>query len=134
MTASQIALIKRTWHSFRGIDPALVGEVFYSRLFSKSPRLQSMFVSPMNKQYAKLIDMLSMMVARLERMDEINDDIKQLAARHAGYGVKPSHYLAVGEALLWTIEKGLGNDWNDEVKDAWAACYNGIAETMIAAT
>ena len=134
MTVAQIALIKKTWRNFRSIDPELIGEVFYSRLFSKYPRLQTMFVSPMNEQSAKLINMLTMMVTRLERFDEITDDIKQLAIRHAGYGVKPAHYKAVGEALLWTLEKGLGNDWNDEVKEAWAACYSSIAATMMAAT
>jgi hemoglobin-like flavoprotein len=39
----------------------------------------------------------------------------------------------VGEALLWTLEKGLGNDWNLEVKKAWLACYDMISETMISA-
>ncbi|HEY6974831.1 MAG TPA: globin domain-containing protein, partial [Chitinophagaceae bacterium] len=58
---------------------------------------------------------------------------KVMALRHQGYGVKPQHYRLAGNALLWTMERGLGNDWNNEVKDAWFACYTKITETMIAA-
>ena len=134
MTSEQIALIKKTWNAFRGVDPGMVGEVFYSRLFYTSPKLRKMFDRSMTDQYKKLIDMLSLMVARLDKLDEISEEIKQLGIRHASYGVKPAHYKLVGEALLWTLEKGLGNDWNLEVKKAWSSCYDMISETMIAAT
>jgi hypothetical protein len=32
-----------------------------------------------------------------------------LAKRHVGYGAKAEHYPVVGAALLWTLEKGLGD-------------------------
>src|SRR6187551_1651950 len=107
MTSEQIALIKKTWNAFRGVDPAMVGEVFYSRLFYTSPKLRKMFDRSMTDQYKKLIDMLSLMVARLDKLDEISDEINQLAIRHTSYGVKPAHYKLIGEALLWTLERGL---------------------------
>jgi len=133
MTSEQIALIKKSWNAFRGVDPIMVGEVFYSRLFYTSPKFRKMFDRSMTDQYKKLIDMLSLMVARLDKLDEITEDIRKLAIRHASYGVKPEHFNPVGEALLWTLEKGLGNDWNPEVKKAWSACYAMISESMIAA-
>jgi hemoglobin-like flavoprotein len=131
MTAAQIILIKKSWGIFRGIDPALVGDVFYSRLFYKSPRLKSMFKSSMADQNVKLIDMLTYLVTRLDRLDEITEEVAQLAVRHTGYGVKRSHYKLVGEALLWTLETGLGNDWNNEIKEAWKACYETISDIMM---
>ena len=36
--------------------------------------------------------------------------LEGLARRHLGYGVKDEHYDKVGEALLWTLEKGLGDE------------------------
>ena len=54
-----------------------------------------------------------------------------MAQRHVGYGVKPAHYKLVGNALLWTLEKGLGDDWTQDVKAAWTACYTILADTMI---
>jgi hemoglobin-like flavoprotein len=133
MTEEQIALVKNSWKMFRKIDPGLIGDVFYSKLFFENPKLRQMFPSSMEHQYKKLIEMLSVIISKLDRLDDITDDIKAMALRHEGYGVKPQHYGLLGNALLWTMERGLGNDWNDKVNEAWFACYTKIAETMIAA-
>ena len=116
---------------FRSIDPALVGDAFYSKLFSDTPALRKMFPKNMNEQYRKLMDMLSTVVARLDNLNELTDDIAAMAQRHVQYGVRPAHYKLVGKALLWTLEQGLGNDWTEEVKDAWANCYTVLSDTMI---
>lgn len=131
MTQEEIALVKKTWRAFRGINPATVGDLFYSKLFADSPNLRKMFPVNMDQQYQKLVDMLSAIVIRLDRLDELTDDIAAMAQRHAGYGVKPAHYKLVGVALLWTLQKGLGEDWNEEVKNAWATCYKLLADIMI---
>jgi len=116
------------------MDPALVGDVFYSKLFAENPSLRRMFPKQMDEQYKKLINMLSIIVARLDHIDELTADIEAMAQRHAGYGVKPEHYRLVGSALLWVLEHGLGKDWNDDVKEAWQNCYTLLADTMINAT
>lgn len=133
MTAQQVSLVKNSWKIFQKIDPVLVGDVFYSRLFSAAPKLQHMFSVSKTEQSKKLIEMLNIIVGRLDRLDELTNDIKQLAIRHVGYGVKPEHYDAVGNALLWTMEQGLGKDWNEELNGAWTACYALLSKTMIAA-
>jgi hemoglobin-like flavoprotein len=134
MTAEQTILIKKTWKMFRSIDPALVGDAFYSKLFSDTPALRKMFPKNMNEQYRKLMDMLSTVVARLDNLNELTDDIAAMAQRHVQYGVRPAHYKLVGKALLWTLEQGLGNDWTEEVKEAWITCYTILSETMINAS
>jgi len=131
MTEEQITLVKNSWKIFGNIDPAIVADVFYTKLFFDNPRLRRMFPKYMNLQYKKLIDMLTSIITRLDKTDEIDDDLKALAIRHVDYGVKREHYALVGEALIWTLEKGLGNDWNDKLKEAWLACYTMIANIMI---
>jgi hemoglobin-like flavoprotein len=37
----------------------------------------------------------------------------------------------VADSLLWTLEKVLGDRWNEEVKDAWIALYTTLADIMI---
>ncbi len=133
MTSAQVTLVKKTWKVFRSLDHALVGDTFYSKLFTDNPSLRRMFPKNMEAQYRKLIDMLSIIVARLEKLDELSEEIAAMARRHVSYGVRPGHYKLVGKALLWTLEKGLGSEWTREVNNAWTACYNTIAETMIAA-
>jgi hemoglobin-like flavoprotein len=44
--------------------------------------------------------------------------------------VADAHYDTVGAALLWTLEKGLGNAFTSETKDAWIAVYGLLAGTM----
>lgn len=134
MTEKQITIIKKTWKLFRDINPLMVGDTFYSKLFTDNPTLRKMFPKYMNEQYMKLIDMLSTIVARLDRLDDLTGEIAAMAGRHVQYGVKPEHYRLVGDALLWTLQQGLGNDWNEEVKEAWTKCYTMLAEAMIAAS
>jgi hemoglobin-like flavoprotein len=130
MTPSQLLLVKRTWKLLREVDPSLLGDVFYGRLFMQHPAYQSMFTGPMESQYRKFVDMLSILVARLDRPESVAQEINHLAISHQGYGVKPAHYEPVREALLWTLERGLGNDWNAEVREAWAACYDALTRLM----
>lgn len=134
MTAQEVILVKRSWKIFSAVDPSIIGDVFYSRLFMLSPALKNMFRSSMYAQYVKLVDMLNLIVARLDRIEELKYDIEQLAMRHVSYGVKTSHYQLVGDSLLWTLEKGLGNDWNEAVAHAWKHCYTELSDVMIKAT
>ena len=82
-------------------------------------------------QYQKFVDMLSIIVARLDRPDTVAQEISVLAWSHEGYGVQPSHYEDVKEALLWTLERGLGLDWNADVQQAWIACYDALTQAML---
>jgi len=133
MKEEQITLVKNSWKMFRKVDAGLIGDVFYSKLFCDNPQLRSMFPSPMEQQYKKLIDMLSVVISRLDNISELAHDIKALAVRHESYGVKPQHYRAAGNALLWTLKRGLGNDWNNDLYEAWMAAYTKLSEAMIAA-
>jgi len=133
LSHSQVQLIKNTWVIFRKIDPAIVGDVFYSKLFLENPSFRRMFPKKMDEQYKKVMDMLSVIVGRLDNLDDLMTDIAALARRHVHYGVKPEYYMPVGKALLWTLEQGLGRDWDDAAKEAWTQWYTQIADTMIAA-
>lgn len=134
VTEKQIKLIKQNWNSLRGIDPAIIGDVFYRKLFIDYPPAKRMFKSSREEQAIKLIEMLNIIIARLERIDELTEDIKQLALRHVEYGVKDEHYNFVGNALIWTLKQASTDEWNQELEDAWVSCYQILADTMIGAT
>ena len=134
MTKDQILLIKKTWSIFREIDPVLIGDVFYSKLFFDMPQLENLFHTPKEDQSKKLVNMLSIIIGRLDNLEALTEEIKQLAIRHVQYGVKEQHYKAVGTALLWTLQQGLGRDWNGEVKEAWASCFHTLSTAMINAS
>ena len=131
MKPEQIKLVKRSWKILMAIDPKIIGDAFYSKLFTDNPGIRKLFPSDMNKQYVKLVDMLSSIIMNLDQPESVSADIVAMSKRHTGYGVKPAHYALVGTALLWTLKQGLGTDWNQDIEDAWNNCYRHFAETMI---
>ena len=131
LTKKEIVLIKKSWTLLEKIDPVIMGDIFYSKLFFANPELRKMFPQDMEGQFKKLFDMLDTIVTRLEHLDELKGDIVTMAKRHEGYGVKPEHYNLVGKALLYTLQKGLGKQWTDEKRSAWINCYSILSGTMI---
>ena len=131
MNAQQIEMVRKTWAIFQKIDPVLVGEVFYDKLFNDNPPFRRMFKESKQIQAKKIIAMLDQIVKHIDTVGNISHELKNLGARHRSYGVKSAYYRPVGVALLWMLEQGLGSDWNEEVKAAWNECYHTISEIMI---
>ncbi len=131
MTSREIKLIRQSWQNLLGVDSTLLGDVFYSRLFFEEPDLEKMFKTTKEQQARKLVEMIDLIVSRLDRLHEVSQEIKEMAERHQSYGVKPKHYGMVGKALIWTIKNGMGKDWNQELEDAWIKCYSIMTGAML---
>jgi hemoglobin-like flavoprotein len=84
----------------------------------------------MDEQGRKLMQMLTVAVRGLDRLDELVPAVRALGERHVRYGVRDEHYATVGSALLWTLELGLDEAFTPEVREAWAAVYTVLADTM----
>jgi len=133
ISIEQVLLVKKTWRIFRAIDPAIVGDTFYSKLFSENPSLRRLFPRNMHAQYYKLMEMLNTIIGKLDRANELEAELSVMATRQAEYGIQPAHYKWVGDALLWTLKQGLGKDWTPNISQAWTDVYVLVAETMLAA-
>jgi hemoglobin-like flavoprotein len=131
MTTHQINLIKSSWRVVTTIDPVTVGGLFYNRLFEIAPAVKPMFNQSISEQSKKLLATLGFVISKLDKLEDIIEEVVKLARRHVPYGVKPAHYAVVGDALLWTLEKGLGENWNEELKQAWTDCYAILSTAMI---
>ena len=105
-------------------------ELFYGRLFELDPSLKALFPNDMMEQGKKLMKMIATAVNGLDRLTEIVPAVEALGERHVGYGVKDEHYDTVGEALIWTLATGLGDEFTDEVESAWVTVYTILADTM----
>jgi hemoglobin-like flavoprotein len=130
MSPDQKALVQETWHQIAPIADT-AASLFYGRLFVIDPSTRPLFDGvDLEKQRQKLIHVLNVVVGALDRIEELVPTIADLGRRHVGYGVRDAHYDSVGEALLWTLEQGLGNAWTAEVKAAWAAAYALLSGVM----
>ena len=126
------AIIKHVQDSFELVKPRAdgVATLFYARLFELDPSLQSLFPADMTDQRNKLMKTLTVAVAGLNDLDALVPVLQTLGRNHCNYDVKESMYATVGEALLWTLGKGLGDAFTPDVKDAWTAVYGIISKTM----
>jgi nitric oxide dioxygenase len=85
----------------------------------------------MTEQRRKLMATLAVVVNGLDKLETILPAASALAKRHISYGAQPGHYPVVGEALLWTLERELGDGWTTDVAAAWAAAYTTLSNFMI---
>ena len=129
MTPTQIKLVQ---DSFEQVVPIAeqAAAMFYERLFDIDPELRSLFKTDLSDQGRKLMAMIRAAVNGLNNLDEIVPAVQALGRRHVEYGVVPADYDSVGEALLWTLEQGLGAAFTPEVKEAWTQTYELLAGAM----
>lgn len=133
LTDREISLVQ---DSFEKVAPIAdkAAELFYGRLFEIAPEVRPMFKADLTEQGAKLMKTLGIAVNSLTNLEGLIPVIENLAVKHIDYGVKSEHYTPVGEALIWTLEQGLGDAFTEEVKSAWLKTYTIISTTMISAS
>lgn len=130
MTPEQKEIVRRTWSSVAAIADT-AADLFYDRLFELDPQLKPLFRdTDLAAQKQKLVEALATTIASLDAIGELAPVLAELGRRHASYGVVDAHYDTVGAALLWTLEKGLGDAWGPEAAEAWGAAYTVVAQTM----
>ncbi|WP_291684953.1 globin family protein [Bradyrhizobium sp.] len=130
MNPTQVRLVQESFAKVAPISET-AAVLFYDRLFEIAPTVKAMFPADMTEQRKKLMAMLAAVVNGLANLESILPAASALAKRHVAYGAKPEHYPVVGSALLWTLEKGLGDAWTADVADAWTAAYGTLSGFMI---
>jgi hemoglobin-like flavoprotein len=129
VTPTQQELVRLTFSKL-AVMPEVAAALFYERLFAANPSFRSLFSQDMRVQGVKLMTTLTLVVYNLHQPGQVLPAIRDLGARHVGYGVKLADYDALKEALVWTLEQTLGDDCTSDVRDAWAVCYDELAEEM----
>ena len=130
MNPTQIKLVQESFAKVAPISEQ-AAVLFYGRLFEVAPSVRAMFPDDMTEQRKKLMATLAVVVGGLTNLEAVLPAASALAKRHVKYGAKAEHYPVVGGALLWTLEKGLGDAWTPEVADAWTAAYGTLSGYMI---
>ena len=132
MNTAQQELVRATFARL-AVIPEVAGALFYERLFASKPSFRPLFKNDMRVQGVKLMTMLAMVVYNLPEPGHILPAIRDLAVRHVDYGVKLADYDALRDALLWTLQQALGEDFTPADREAWTVCYDELASEMKAA-
>ena len=130
MHTINIDIVQDSWEQVQPIADT-AAQLFYGRLFELDPSLQPMFAkSDMIEQRKKLMQMITVAVRGLRRLDELVPAVEALGRRHVGYGVTDAHYATVGAALIWTLEQKLGAAFTPELRAAWVETYTILSSVM----
>eukprot|EP00571_Detonula_confervacea_P011356 CAMPEP_0172301162 /NCGR_PEP_ID=MMETSP1058-20130122/3105_1 /TAXON_ID=83371 /ORGANISM="Detonula confervacea, Strain CCMP 353" /LENGTH=144 /DNA_ID=CAMNT_0013011187 /DNA_START=33 /DNA_END=467 /DNA_ORIENTATION=- len=133
LTQEQLTLVQSSWANVVPIADT-AADLFYGKLFELDPELRVLFPQDLADQKKKLMTMIGLAVDGLSNLEELVPVVQNLGRRHSTYfHVTPPMYATVGAALLDTLEKGLGDSWDDAHKEAWTLVYGVLSTTMIEA-
>jgi hemoglobin-like flavoprotein len=133
--------LRRSWRLLEPLGET-VSDLFYRRLFELRPELRPLFPDDMASQKRKLLMMLVFIVksvdwplaewaVQIDAKDDLLLVVLALGRRHAQlYQVRDEYYGPVGEALVWTLEQGLGQAFEGTTKNAWQTVYAFLSATM----
>jgi hemoglobin-like flavoprotein len=133
--------IKDSWRLVVPIAET-AADLFYRRLFELRPEYRRLFPEDMKSQKRKLVAMLGFVVKSLDwpesawrdtvaEEDDLCLVVLALGRRHSDlYKVPDAGYDVVGEALLWTLDYGLGKKFDAPTRAAWTHVYQLLALTM----
>jgi hemoglobin-like flavoprotein len=85
----------------------------------------------MERQYLKLMDMIAAIVGALDKRELFQSIISHTGRQHARFGVSPSHFVAFGDALIWSLGQQFGAAFTPELREAWIALYDAVRNEMI---
>src|SRR5262245_7468119 len=97
----------------------------------EAPELRELFPVAMDIQRDRLFGALVRIVQGADQPEFLDAFLHGLGRDHRKFGVKATHYEALGRALLAAIARFAGPAWTPEVQNAWVRQYSHVAEAMI---
>jgi hemoglobin-like flavoprotein len=110
-----------------------IADLCYGRFFELAPDARGLFKSDMERQRVKLMDMIAALVGSLEQRALFQSIVTHSGRQHARFGVQPSQYAALGEALMWSLERSFGASFTPELRASWAALCATVQTEMLRA-
>ncbi|OVA17919.1 Globin [Macleaya cordata] len=144
-TEQQEALVKDSWEIMKQNIPELSLQ-FFTTILEIAPAAKGMFSflkdsdeipenNPKLKAHAvKVFKMTCESAVQLREKGEVviaENTLKNLGSVHLHKGVIDAHFEVVKEALLRTIEEGVGEEkWSEEMGSAWGEAYDHLAAAI----
>jgi hemoglobin-like flavoprotein len=130
MTPKQVALVQDSFAKI-ALTSEAAAELFYDRLFDIAPQMKG----NVSRQYDRAAPQADGNAGwGGERSWQSRTGLA--GRRRTGKAAcqlrcEGGALFGVGAALLWTLQKGLGDGWTPEVADAWGTAYGTLSGYMI---
>lgn len=132
LSAEQIAIIRASYVALAALPQNYVVH-FYHRLLERHPFTRAMFPDDLTDQINIFRVTVDALVEGLHDFAATRVALADLGRRHVGYGVRPHHYIHVGDILFGTLQELGGDRFDAPTRAAWQALYDKVAHVMIAA-
>ncbi len=130
LTEDQITLVQDSFRQLRDeLEPRSKG--LYKRLFALKPALRKLFHGPIEDQAMHYMTTLGVIVDNLGDSDVLTERYTELAEQHKMTGISRADFEVMEEALIGTLRENLGEDFTDEMEEAWTQAYRELAEEMM---
>jgi hemoglobin-like flavoprotein len=133
-------LIQKSW---RLLVPSAetAADLFYRRVFELKPEYRSLFGDDMTAHQRELMRVLAFVVRSLEWPDEHwrrdvdpAEDLMlvmlALGRRQRDLEIPAESYAVASEALIWTLERSLGDALTPGTREAWLKLCSSLATAM----
>jgi hemoglobin-like flavoprotein len=130
LSADDIARVRSSFDRIWSISEH-TSDLFYSRLFEIAPEIRPMFRNDMDEQKRKFMSTLAVIVGCLDDSNKLAPLTDRLARQHGEFGLQAAHYAVVEDALLWSLQRGLGEKWTPAVAASWSKAYGIVSNSMI---
>nr|XP_056707791.1 neuroglobin [Euleptes europaea] len=144
LSSTDQQLIRESWLRVSA-SPLQHGLVLFTRLFDLEPDLVPLFQYNCKKFSAaeeclsspeflehvrKVMLVIDAAVTHLENLQCLEEYLANLGKKHQAVGVKVESFSAVGESLLYMLEKCHGPAFGLNVREAWTKLYSIVVKAM----
>ena len=131
MTTTQIELVQHSWKLVAATGAQTAGRLFYNNLQEIVPEIKMTCRGSQGTDPArKILSVISYLTRKQHKPAVLTGEVGKITRQHVKYHLRDEQYIKVGKALMYALEAGLGNNWNQDVKNAWVMCYITVAESI----
>ena len=77
-----------------------------------------------------LLQLIGSVISHLDHIEDLAPGVEAMGRHYFGCVLERDDYDLVGQALIWTLARGLEDDFTDEIKLAWLDAYSLLACVM----
>lgn len=142
LSSAQVDAVTASWDKVAALGAETVGVLLFKRIFEIAPEALQFFSfkdepnlyesDALKKHGALVVTTVGTAVGGLKDLETLAPVLKNLGKAHANKGIVAAHYDVVGQALIDTLQTGLGDEaFTAEVKEAWQSVYGVAKATML---
>lgn len=143
LSPAQRQILEETWKAVEASGLLANGMKLFKHIFTICPPAQQMFTKMKDVTFNELeedevfrshslqvMETISIAISSLDDVKELTSVLQDLGTAHGPQGLKDAHFDLVGQALVATLEEGLGDNFTPDVKEAYVTFYQFVTQGM----